>query len=432
MQLVLSTAMMANLLFPTPAGSVAARFIARATLPNTRSSPASVARFFLKTTLVATLVLACSVVGIQGFGFAADRVVAVMSGAMTIAFAGRALSEGFHAGLGRMHRLGTWSILVSGVSVIGTALLLIAGVHSAAVLLPLLACNLALALRSLPPKDAALSPDERSEALRYIGLGATGTIASSGLAQSAVLAASALNGLEYVGQYSAAMTLTTPFAMLASALSLVLFPALAKAHSNDDLELQRRLTDTATRRLGSALILGGLILAPLAPSLVRLLWGESFHEAASIVPLLALAAIVNGISVPAVTALTSRSTRGMFLSATFSWIGFAAAIVIAVVLQLATVGGAVPIAYAAGVAVIALLPLAHTWRVLSLRWGGFAAKTAAGLACLLTVGLWSASYDLSPLHAIMIALVFSAAWLGINLKDFRALGRTIVATRSAG
>ncbi|PJI55192.1 hypothetical protein CTI14_07060 [Methylobacterium radiotolerans] len=58
-----------------------------------------------------------------------------------------------------------------------------------------------------------------------------GTLASTGFAQAAVLVGGVAQGLSFVGQYSAAMTMTTPLGVLAAALAAVLFPALAATHS---------------------------------------------------------------------------------------------------------------------------------------------------------------------------------------------------------
>ncbi|MFS2280423.1 hypothetical protein V2S04_06310 [Microbacterium sp. OR21] len=428
-QLVLSTSMMANLLFPTPAGSIAARFLARAALPSSTHPPASVAQFFLKVTSVAAGVLVMLVVGVQWLGLKADAVIVVMSALMTIAFAARALAEGIHAGLGQMGRLGTWSTLISIASVLGVSILLLLGVRTAALLLPLMIGNLSILLYALPPRSATLAASVRADAFRYVSLGVIGTLASSGLAQAAVLAATLLEGIEYVGTYSAAMTLTTPFAMIASALSLILFPAFARAHSQDQAARLRGVAELATRRLMVGLIAGGLLLAPTAPAIVVTLWGDEFYPAASMVGVLAVAAILNGISVPIVNALTSESARGMTLSVVFSWSGFAVAIGTATALKLSGVPNAIPIAYATGVAVIAALPMIYASTVLRLTLGSVFLKASAGVALILITSVTSISAKPPALLSLGVALILAAAWLAANYRDSLGMARMIVSER---
>lgn len=428
-QLALSSAILACIFFPTPAGSVAARFLARSLALDHSSSAAAVARFVAGSAGVAAVVLAAVVIAVHALAMNSSAALTIVAGLMTLAVAGRAVAEGFHAGLGRLRRLSAWTLCLSGLSVVGAAAVLVGGGRSATVLVPLAVGSLFLAYQSLPikqsfPEEARLLPkEEEAEILKYVKLGVAGMLASTGLAQGAIFAASLSNDLSYVGQYSAAMTLTMPFALAASAMILVLFPALSKAHATGSKAELRGLTNSATRQLSLILIAVGLLLSPIIPWLIEILWGARFNGASFIACILLVAVIINGISSPAVSTLTTASTKGMSISSAYSWAGLILAIASWIVLSLLGISQSVPIAYAIGTSAISLLPFIHVWKEMMMAWSWLFVKIVAASLIMIMGGLYAAMNQVALPVAIAMAILSVLFWLAVNLADFRrALG----------
>lgn len=428
-QLALSSATLACIFFPTPAGSVAARFLARSLALDQGRSAAAVTRFVARSAGVAAAVLAAVVIAVHALAMNSSAALTIVAGLMTLAVAGRAVAEGFHAGLGRLRRLSTWTLCLSCVGVVGAGAVLVGGGRSATVLVPLAVGNLFLAYQSLPikqsfPEEARLLPKvEEAEILKYVKLGVAGMLASTGLAHGAILAASVSNDRSYVGQYSAAMTLTTPFALAASAMILVLFPALSKAHATGSKAEITGLTNSATRQLSLILITGGLLLSPIIPWLIEILWGARFKDASFIACFLLVAVIINGISAPAVSALTTASAKGMSVSSAYSWAGLILAIASWALLSLLGISQSIPIAFAIGTSAVGLLPLIHVWKEMLMRWSWLFVKIVSGSLIMVMVGLFSAMNQVALPIAIAMAILSVLFWLAVNLADFRrALG----------
>lgn len=424
-QLALSSATLACIFFPTPAGSVASRFLARSLALDHSSSAEAVTHFVARSAGIAAVVLAGVVMAIHALAMSSNAALTISAGLMTLAVAGRAVAEGFHAGLGRLGRLSTWTLCISSLGVVGAAAVLVGGGRSATVLVPLALGNLFMAYQSLPirrsfPRETRLLPKaEESEILKYVKLGITGMLASTGLAQGAIFAASISNDLSYVGQYSAAMTLTMPFALAASAMILILFPALSKAHATGSKAELRRLTDSATRQLSLVLIAGGLLISPIIPWIVEILWGTSFKGASFIACFLLVSVIVNGISAPSVSTLTTASSRGMSISSAYSWMGFVVAIISWILLSHQGISQATPIAYAIGTLAIGLLPIIHVWKQLLMRWSWLSLKIIAASLVMILGGLFSALNQVPLPAMIAMAIVSVLFWLAVNLADFR-------------
>lgn len=428
-QLALSSATLACIFFPTPAGSVAARFLARSVAQDHGSSAATVARFVAGSAGAAAVVLAAVVIVVHALAMNSSTALTTVAGLMTLAVAGRAVAEGFHAGLGRLRRLSTWTLCLSGLGVVGAAVVLVAGGRSATVLVPLAIGSLFLTFQSLPikqsfPEEARLLPKkEKAEIIEYIKLGVVGMLASTGLAQGAVFAASVSNDLSYVGQYSAAMTLTMPFALASSAMILVLFPALSKAHATGGKDELAGLANFATRQLSLVLIAGGLLLSPIIPWIIELLWGAHFKGASFIACFLLVAVIVNGISGPAVSTLTSASAKGMLISSAYSWAGLILASASWILLSILGFSQSIPIAYAIGVSAISLLPFIHVWKVMLMRWSWLFVKIVTASLAMIVGGLFFAMNQVALPIAIASAILSVLLWLAVNLADSRrALG----------
>jgi O-antigen/teichoic acid export membrane protein len=418
-QTALSTATFTSLFLPTPAGVAASRFIASSKVTAGIDASKAVAGHLARWVALGLLTLAAVTLAVQ-WHTTDDALITVVTALLVVAVGARTFAEGVHVGLSQVGRLSVWSAAAAIASTSGLVVLLAVGIRSTLILTPLVVASLALAAFSWPPaRTARLDRQTRAAVWRFIALGIAGTVASSGVAQLAVLLSAAVGGYEFAGQYAAALALTSPIAMLASSLSLVLFPVLASAHASKGTSEIRNLVDISTRHLAVVLVAVALVMMPLGELIVRPLWGDRFVPAAHVLCLLLPGIVLNSIAVPAVNVLTSRSNRGMVLSAVCSWTGLAVAAVIWAAYARPTALWAIPVGYLVAVSLTAALPFALTWRLLGLRWGVLAFKVCLALSATALLSYALMQYAAPPILTIAASFLAALTWALANWKDTR-------------
>jgi len=303
---------------------------------------------------------------------------------------------------------------------VGVLVSLLVGVRGIFVLVPLSFAYLVFAMAGWP-WGAKGRPDLvlRHELDGFVALGVLGTVASSGFLQLSTIFVRVAEGAAEAGQYAAALTLATPPSVLAASLSMVLFPAMAESWGRGDHTGFRRQTDQATRVLVVVMVAVFGVLALCSRQIVRLIWGESFSGAANLLLVLLVAVMMTTLSVASVNSITTRSQRGMVISASSSLIGMIMGVCVWLVL-LPRIGAlGVAIGYLCGTVIIGGIPIAVAWRLDRQNWAGLAVKTAGGLVLMVSM-LWlervaGPDYTLDP----AFALAFLVAWLVVVHRDAR-------------
>ena len=282
-----------------------------------------------------------------------------------------------------------------------------------------------VAPRSGGQPGAGLGPVPLAEVFGYVALACLGTLASQGFLQGTQLLAEAFATPTEVGYFAAAVTLVTPMYFLPRALSVALFPTMARAHGAGDVAAVRRHADLSTRALFVVLapvFAAGILLAPE----VLLLYGGSTLAAGSGVLQFMLAATF--LAVCAVAAVNTLSSGDGWQVRTPVASAVAGALTgLAVVALLGRPLGAlgVGIGYLAGTAVTAGGPLLAVWRRHAMAWQGPVLTALGVVAAALTVGAVARSVDLSSGTRVALdvgcALAVVAASLGLLAGHLREI-----------
>lgn len=419
-QTVTSGASIAALVYP--AGGAASRYLSSLGAQGERETAQAVAahlsrRVLLASTAAALVVSASVLLGNHGSGS-----VALLSGLMVIAVAGRAFVEGLHFGGGEGARLAKWSLTIAILSSTATVVLLLIGVRDVWVMAPLIALPLAFVVFSWPRRASRRLTGGLAKEIRgFVALSVVGTLASTGFGQAAVLVGGASQGLSFVGQYSAAMTMTTPLGVIAAALAAVLFPALAATHSVGTAEAVKLRLGAVTSIVITVMVGLFIPLAVLSELLVSLIWGSKFPQTAWIILFVLPAIVVSTIAVPAVSTVTASSNRGMATSAVSSVIGAVTGVVVWVVLIPSGSPVAIPLGFAAGTVVIAAIPLVIAWRRYRMAWAGEMILVVVVLAGTLALAVLGQQWELSPVYSVLGAAVLTGLWLLVRHRSVRIL-----------
>lgn len=195
---------------------------------------------------------------------------------------------------------------------------------------------------------------------RYTLVATLGSAAALARLQLPVVLTAALWPADEAGRLSAAMAFLPLVMLVPRALELALLPALASAWGRGDAAALAR--DLRRSTAVAALAAGGLALAlvPLAPAVLGVLFGPAFQPAAPALRLVAVAAALQGLAVPAVAVLSAADRVAVPNAAGLA--GLAAGIA-AWALWVAPHGATGAAAgLAVGAAVNAGIPLAVAWR----------------------------------------------------------------------
>lgn len=420
----LSAAQILALLGPAGAGSAAAKFVSLARGRNSLVEVRGVVRSLQLLVLAIGAVLAG--VGAAYWTLAENGrwYESACVAALVLGLSGWNFVRGVLLGAGLVKRAALVDLATGLVGLVGTLSMLAAGVRGVAITSPIAMGYLLYSIVSWPRLGPGTIPrSHQGELLGFIGLATVGTLSSAGFLQFSVLAARHFDGRAGAGQYAAALTLSTPLAVMTAGLSAVLFPSLARAWGAGDVDRFRCVTDSSTRVLIAVLFaaLGAAIL--LRQYIVVFLWGDEFNQAAGLLPYLLLAVVLSGVSAPSVSAITTQSQKGMVISASSSLAG--ACIGGGVWLALGGDHGttAVALGVLVGTIFISLVPIAIVWRRDQHKWGGLGLRILGGSALVggLNVSLAHRGFA----GACASAVSFLAIWLLMNRRELRDAMRAI-------
>ncbi len=420
-QAALSTASLASVLGPTSAGSSVSKYVAvargAASTQGARDVAAYIARFAFAASVALTLIVGAALTLLN-----MPLLTVIVSSLMVLGVSARAFIEGAQFGAQQVERAASWSTLISILSTLSVAVLLMTGTRDISVLLPLALLNIVYAAATWPSMRGPLPPRTlRRAVLRFSGLAMVGTLASTGLLQASVLVAQAKLGDDYTGLYSVAITLSAPITILAGALTLVLFPILAASHGAGDTAAVRSTTNGVSDALATIAIplLIGLVF--LGRPLIALLWGEEFVSAYPIMVLIAAAMIVTALANPAVSSLTTGNNRGMLLSASSATAGAVAGISSWFLLLPLVPTLAIPVGFLLGTLLTSGIPYAVAWRTQQQRWLGRTLICGIAIVALIVTAMLPETAHM-PLWLSMLVLVGALAlWLLIRRRSVRLL-----------
>lgn len=413
-----STAQLSTLLWPSSAGSAASKFVARARGRKDSLEASAVAVHLAKRTLQATVLLSVVAAAVWIWILHGHIGGATTVATLVVGYSVYNFTRGLQFGAGKVARATSWDVISSALGLAGVLGLLIAGVRGLSLLLPLAAAYSLYGIAGWPWRSKGQPTRRlRREIDAFVALGVVGTVASAGFLQLSMIVARLSHGSASAGQYAAALTLATPPSLLAGSFSLVLFPSMAEAWGRSDLAAFREQTDRATRLLVLVMLslFGTLILCSTLA--VNLIWGAKFANASEIVPFLMLAAMINTLGVACTNALTTRSQKGMLMSALSSLTGMAVGVVAWGILTPTMGVTGVAIGYLIGTLVIAGVPIAIVWRRDGHHWTRL--WLLALTAVLLVVSLlWvERKLALNVWVEPWFALIFLCGWLFVMRPD---------------
>ena len=419
LQSAMSTASLLALLGPTSLGSAASKYLARAEGTGDRAQLFAVAAHLRRRTVLLSLVLGA--VG-AAFWVAYDGgtwLEGLWVGLLTAAWSGYSFTRGVLYGVGQVRRATLWDIIsaVAGVVVLGAALLL--GVRGTTLLAPIILSYTAYIVASWPRtgrrERAPLARPMRRELDEFVLLGVTGTVASAGFLQIAMIVAKS-TGAEDAGQFAAAMATATPASLLAVSLSLALFPSLAQSWARGEHAVFLAQTDKAARGLQIVMvsILGSLAIC--SRLVMEVLWGPNFDAESPVLPTLVVAITLTTVAVPSVNALVTRSRRLMRVTTGASFAGLCTGTLVWWLLGPSS-AEEVALGFLAGSAVSGGVPMLAEWRVGRHRWGWYVLRLPVAVLLLVGILLGQRALGLPVWTEPVAALLFCAVWWILCWRD---------------
>lgn len=429
-QSAISTATLLALLWPTTTGAAASKFIARARGSGDTAELRGVADHLRRRTLQAGSLVGFAAIPawvILDDGRWGDAVwVAVFA----MAYSGYSFARGVQFGSGQVLRATLWDVMSAVIGLAALTVALAFGIRGTLLLAPLALSYALYTIAGWPWRargriDRAL----RRDIDHLVMIGVAGTLASTGFLQLAMIVAKATGGNAEAGQFAAAMVTATPASLLASSLSLVLFPTLAEAWGRGDLALFNTQTDRATRALILVMVavFGSMILC--SQLIMRVVWGPEYDATSAVFPILVGAILATNIAVAASNALATRSTRGLQVASGASVGGLIVGALLWWTLtpHLGILG--VAIGYCSGAAIAALIPIGVEWRIGGHAWHRLAVRLAAGLAVLVALFSLERALDLPLIFEPLVTVAFMALWAGLSRRDLQLLPMSALTRR---
>ena len=409
----LSTAQLLVLLLPTALGSAASKFVAQGRANPAGGEPGAVYRL-LRTRLrgcAVVLSLASVVLWLAVTGRDAGSGVEVA--ALTAALCWYSVTRGLLFGLGMARRCAFWDITTSVVTVLLIAALWAVNGLQDGALLAVAATYAMFAIVNTPRGAVGTMPAARRREIDRFCLAVVfGTLASAGFLQLTMIVSRAAGGAAAAGHFAAALNLATPVSLLSVSLTLVIFPELSGALSRGDHARVSTLVDRAFRALLCLAVPVLTVVWFAAEPAVRVLLGGDFSAASPVLMILIATVLASTIASPCVTALTSGSQRGVWMSALLSAGGLTVGVASWIVLIPAVGANGVAWGFMLGSLVSAVGQTGWAWRTQRQRWALPVATTVIAVGLLVLVR--SGAAGLSHAAAIAAALVICVVWAAVQ------------------
>ncbi len=411
-----SLAQLLAILGPSPAGTAASKFGAseRAVVDGEYSGSSAHA---VKRTaqVVPVLMVMALVVSQVVYGVAALEAAAVAVSLMGLSV--WALGRGALYGQGKIRLASLIDISTAMVSVLGTLAAIQFGVDGMFLLLPAAIAQLAYVpylvsnVNWLRPRVSVAR-----EVDSFIFFGVAGILASAGFLHFTVVLVRAWVGAPASGQFNAAIAVSMPLLMVTSSFATVFYPRLSRLWALGDTASYRALTDKYVRIVAGVcyLLIGSLFV--YSREFILFVWGDEYDQAASVVPITLLAALLKGLTAVVVSSLTAGPSWGMRASARMSVLGSSVGIIASLILIFyhGLVGAA--IGFLIGTVVTSLFPLYVVWRHGRYRWGALVVRYGVGISAL--GGLYLLNPAIGPLWLAFFFVAISVCLLAPDLRKF--------------
>jgi O-antigen/teichoic acid export membrane protein len=420
---LIGLAMAASLFFPSGLANAASRYIAFHLGARDLDTARRAYRVLTAAGYACAVLLGVVVAVIASLLPDVDRGQAVAVGALTAIYSAYSVAKGALYGFDRIQPYTWLEIAGSVVALLATVAVVASGSHQ--YLLPLtvgyavLMLGALVVLRERQPTGPGAALDVK-ELASWVGWASLGGGASAGLLQLLPVLAGRFTTGHEVGYFGAAVTLVSPLFFLPRALSLALFPALARAYGAGDVDVVRRHVDISTRALLALLapiFAVGILIAPE----VVVIFGAKFAGGAWLLQLLLVATFIGSIQVAAVNSLSSGN--GLRITV-YASVGGAILGLLALAPLGHSLGAAgVALAYLIAVVVTAAVPLVVVWRRYRLPWAGPCVRSAlvvlVALAAAAVVSGASQPGLTRTLADVIVAIVVAGAGTLLLRGDIR-------------
>lgn len=314
---LLSLSVFAALLWPTPAGTAASRFLAVGLAR--RSGDAAVRRALDVSMLVSSVVLAVLTVPVA-IALGNGMVTAMTAAWLVVAYGCYAFARGARLGRHGAARVALWDV-VSGLAALGALVGVCASGASAVVLVPLAAGYTAFAVACWPRRSPSVpgrGPAAR-EALVFAAWNVLTGLATNGLLQLAMIVAQLNGDGREAGVYAAAFTLATPASMLGQAVSQVVIPAFAHRAGGAPLRERAPVVLTLVFAAGATVVFGGV--AASSPVFLPWFYPDQAADAAGPFRFLMVGVLVFTVGlVPAALLLAVGRSRDVAVSSSAGFV----------------------------------------------------------------------------------------------------------------
>lgn len=419
----LSVANTAGLLWPSAAGQAASLFVAREAAADRPGVADSVERHVVLRVLLAVAVLApgAALATVVVFGFSWWD--AAWVAALVVALGAYHVARGIRFGRAEV-AVATGAEAANAALSVGLLGLVVWWQAPGWLLAPLVVGNLAYAAGvwwQALRYPTRIDPELRRELDLFVLWGVAGTVASTGLLQLSMVIAKAVSPDADAGLYAAAISLATPLSMVARALSMALFPEMARQLGRQDEAATRAIVDRATRGLIGLMTPGFMVLVIVAEPLVSLVYGEGYGGAVAPLRVLLVAVLISTIPVAATNSINVRGRAGVRLSALLSWAGLLSGLVLIAVLSRGLGIEGVAWGYLGGVSTTAITAYLYVWRRDGQRWSMPSALVVLGVGA--AVGLANSGHVTHWPGAVVSVLAFVGVWLPLMWLVHRCGGR---------
>ncbi|HOA89449.1 MAG TPA: lipopolysaccharide biosynthesis protein [Propioniciclava tarda] len=419
-------ALLLNTFWPASAQSAASKFIARARGKGDDAEVQAVARHLAVRVLQVVGVLAVVAPLLWWWQYRRDPWEGLCVSAMLITLGTSQFARGVHFGAGQIARGTKVDLVTSVIGLGGTLAMLLAGIHSILLTVPLTA---AMGVYSLAcwPWSASGRPEKalRSEIDKFVTIAALGSIASAGLLQMTQLIAQGISEVA-AGEYAPALQLVTPLAIVAGALTLVMFPSMAEAQGAGSMDRLRQITDLATRAFVAVLVPIFGAMAVASRPVMHVVYRGNYPESALIMPAFCVALLLQNVASPAVSSLTSGPHKNMWYSLAMSWAGLAGAAISwwPLVPRFGILG--IAIGYAIGSGITACSLFAVAWRINGQAWSSLSVRLALSVIVIVALSWWRQSQPVDFAGDAVAGLAFllvSSALGWPTVRNMTALRR---------
>lgn len=250
-----------------------------------------------------------------------------------------------------------------------------------------------------------------------------GTASSAGFLQLSQVFAARAGGDHGAGLFAAALSLVTPANLLPRAISVVLFPAMARAAGRSDHGQVRLHLTVGTDVLAAALLPAFALVGVLATAVLGVAYGRAYVDGGATFAIMVWATWVSVASVPAVNALSSDTSRAYLVPAGASVAGFAVGLVLWWVagrsIEMVAWG------YLIGSVIQSAVPMIEAARRHRAPGIGFVLRVVAVAAVGLAAALWVGPFTIGP--KLVVAVVVTA-FAGVTVwPELRGLARMSLA-----